>query len=260
MLAEDESGDRRVSSIVLPVSDDEATGTEVGDLIGTVGYMAPEQARGLPAGPAADVYALAATLFELLTLARLHSPDPLEAMKELRHGVEARPSRRVPDQRIAHELEELCVSATSRDPADRPDAQSMHDAIQEFLDGERDQAPLSRRRQHRPHRRAGAPRPPPPRFPVRDGTPALRSRRAPPRARARRGTARRAEHHAHGDRRRAAPVAALPFTSVALASRPTTRLFPSRRRRERSGGHTRHPMFSSTAGGVACGRRSVSPA
>ena len=139
VLGEDESGDRRVSSIVLPSADDDVSGTEVGDLIGTIGYMAPEQARGLPAGPVADVYALAATLFEILTLERLHSQDPLETMKELRRGVEARPSRRAPEQRVAPELEDLCVRATSRDPAARPDAQSMHDSIQEFLDGERDQ-------------------------------------------------------------------------------------------------------------------------
>ena len=140
VLGEDGSGERRVSSIILPsADDDDSSGTEVGDLIGTMGYMAPEQARGLPAGPPADVYALAATLFEILTLERLHSQDPLETMKELRRGVEARPSRRAPEQRVAPELEDLCVRATSRDPDARPDAQAMHDSIQEFLDGERDQ-------------------------------------------------------------------------------------------------------------------------
>ena len=38
--------------------------TSTGDIIGTFEYMAPEQAQGRPAGPPADLYALALTLYE----------------------------------------------------------------------------------------------------------------------------------------------------------------------------------------------------
>ena len=38
--------------------------TQTGDVIGTLAYMAPEQADGLTAGPAADLYSLALTLYE----------------------------------------------------------------------------------------------------------------------------------------------------------------------------------------------------
>ena len=38
--------------------------TRTGDVVGTLAYMAPEQARGRPAGEAADVYSLALTLYE----------------------------------------------------------------------------------------------------------------------------------------------------------------------------------------------------
>ena len=44
------------------VDDDPLTRT--GDVVGTLAYMAPEQARGRPAGEAADVYSLALTLYE----------------------------------------------------------------------------------------------------------------------------------------------------------------------------------------------------
>ena len=38
--------------------------TAAGDVVGTLAYMAPEQAEGKPAGPEADVYSLALTLYE----------------------------------------------------------------------------------------------------------------------------------------------------------------------------------------------------
>src|SRR5690606_5850978 len=47
-------------------------GTKAGALLGTPGYMAPEQVRGEPVGPAADVYALGSMLFEILAGEPLH--------------------------------------------------------------------------------------------------------------------------------------------------------------------------------------------
>ena len=45
-------------------------GTEAGVIMGTVGYMAPEQVRGHPADARADLFALGAILFEALTARR----------------------------------------------------------------------------------------------------------------------------------------------------------------------------------------------
>src|SRR5207244_3933167 len=41
--------------------------TQAGLVLGTVPYMAPEQARGEPPAPAADVFAAGAVLFEMLS-------------------------------------------------------------------------------------------------------------------------------------------------------------------------------------------------
>ncbi|MCC6523000.1 MAG: protein kinase [Polyangiaceae bacterium] len=53
--------------------------TESGAVVGTAGYMAPEQVRGQPADPRADLFALGAILFELLTGERAFGGDtPVE--------------------------------------------------------------------------------------------------------------------------------------------------------------------------------------
>src|SRR5690606_22551038 len=41
--------------------------TNTGDVLGTLSYMAPEQAEGSPVGPPGDVYSLALTLYEAWT-------------------------------------------------------------------------------------------------------------------------------------------------------------------------------------------------
>ncbi len=49
--------------------------TKTGTILGTAGYLAPEQARGERATPATDLYALAVVAFELLTGQRPFSAD-----------------------------------------------------------------------------------------------------------------------------------------------------------------------------------------
>jgi len=46
---------------------DQSSITQVGSVLGTAAYLAPEQARGEEAGPRADLYSLGVVFFELLT-------------------------------------------------------------------------------------------------------------------------------------------------------------------------------------------------
>ncbi|HLJ58565.1 MAG TPA: protein kinase [bacterium] len=73
--------------------------TRTGSLVGSAHYIAPEQARGDPAGPAADQYALGVVLFELLAgrvpfdgaapvaVALRHLHDPVPDLAAIRPGV-----------------------------------------------------------------------------------------------------------------------------------------------------------------------------
>ncbi len=112
--------------------------TKVGALLGTPGYMAPEQARGESVGTAADVYALGAMLFEILAGESLHPRGP-GALASTLDGMDPSPDRRTPSRGIAPELDNICRSALAAEPHARPTARGFANAIQAYLDGDRDQ-------------------------------------------------------------------------------------------------------------------------
>jgi len=117
--------------------------TKSGALLGTPGYMSPEQIRGARATPAADVYALGSVLFELLTHELLHRRGQPGLTTTLSNPQQS-PAERTPDRGIPPELDALCVSALAEDPEKRPTAHALAEAVQDFLDGDRD---LARRRE-----------------------------------------------------------------------------------------------------------------
>ena len=115
--------------------------TGTGTVVGTVSTMAPEQALGRAVDARADVYALGAVLFHILTGEPFHPKGELSTViGQILAGIEARTSVRTPDVEVAPELEALCVAATRLHPADRlASAAALHEAIEAYLDGDRDQ-------------------------------------------------------------------------------------------------------------------------
>jgi serine/threonine protein kinase len=127
--------------VAPPAAPAAAGDTAAGLLLGTPGYMSPEQVRGdADLDGRADVYALGCILFEILAGEPLHSPGET-GLAEARAGVDGRPSRRAPDREIPPELDAVCAKATRLDRAARhATARAVGDAVQRFLDGDRDVA------------------------------------------------------------------------------------------------------------------------
>jgi serine/threonine-protein kinase len=109
--------------------------TQVGTVLGTPAYMAPEQMAGDRAGPAADIYALGCILFEIVADDPLHPRGRSVGMAF--ETVDAKPSKRRGE--APPELDEICETATALDRGDRfKTARALGNAVQAFLDGDRD--------------------------------------------------------------------------------------------------------------------------
>ncbi len=112
--------------------------TQAGAILGTPGYMSPEQVAGDDTlDGRADVYALGCMLFEILALEPLH-PRGAEGIASAVAGIDARPSRRMGG--IPPELDAACVAAVAPRDARIGSARALGDLVQRFLDGDRDLA------------------------------------------------------------------------------------------------------------------------
>jgi eukaryotic-like serine/threonine-protein kinase len=113
--------------------------TAAGDVVGTLAYMSPEQAEGKPAGPEADVYSLALTLYECWSGENPFRRGGAAATARAIGGRARRLRRQRPD--LPHELTETVDACLSPRPNHRPSLEELGTAIEGSLDQLADHLP-----------------------------------------------------------------------------------------------------------------------
>src|SRR5918995_1547921 len=111
-------GDAKVADFGIARAGSSVTISKTGSVMGTAGYMSPEQALGEPATSGSDLYSLGVVLYEALTGELPFTADNPIAVS-MKHVTEPLRSPREIDPTIPEGMNALIVKLMAKDPADR---------------------------------------------------------------------------------------------------------------------------------------------
>ena len=136
-LADPWIADLGLARLIADTADPGLTGPGI-ECLGTPGYMAPEQVRddARAAGPAADVHALGAILYELLTgRPPFYDTNRPSRIQRTQEQEPLRPSG-LTNRPVPPDLEVIALKALRKDPAERfRTAEEFADELERWLDG-----------------------------------------------------------------------------------------------------------------------------
>ncbi len=132
-----EDGEPKITDFGLAKQLEDPSHTQTGQLLGTPHYMAPEQAAGeqQQVGPATDVYALGAILYEMLTQRPpFRGASTYEVIRQVREEPPSLPSSEATS--IPADLDTICLKCLEKDPQRRyPDASTLREELERFVNG-----------------------------------------------------------------------------------------------------------------------------
>jgi serine/threonine protein kinase len=135
-------GEVKLADFGIAKATEQSSITQVGSVLGTAAYLAPEQARGEEAGPSADLYALGVVTYQLIS-GRL--PYEAASLTELalKQQQEAPPTLDTLVAAVSPELADAVAIALALDVPDR--YQTAREMGRALSDGARGIAPPERR-------------------------------------------------------------------------------------------------------------------
>jgi serine/threonine-protein kinase len=130
----DHDGRVKVADFGVASAHDLGSFTEAGTVVGTAGYLAPEQARGEQALPASDLYALAVVAYELLTGSRPFERESSTA-EAMAHVSEPVPPASAINTELPREVDDVLARGLAKDPAHRyPSGAEFVAALRDAVD------------------------------------------------------------------------------------------------------------------------------